>query len=148
MSNGNSTEDGKGEIAAIVAALLYHYWTADDEPAMRRVQIADWVEDLEEFTLVSVELACREWRRNQNRRPTIADIRKLIGIELQDRVNAEQLALPQQIESPEAIRLRCSALYATCAERHDKVDFWCFEECKTNPRPPTGVRGFGPQDAK
>ncbi len=65
------------EISGLIARLLNHYWTADDDPAMRRVQAEDWINDLVEFEAEDVQNACREWRQNQTRRPTPADIRLL-----------------------------------------------------------------------
>lgn len=65
------------EISALIARLLNHYWTADDDPAMRRAQAEDWIEDLVEFDVGDVQNACVEWRRSQHRRPTPADIRLL-----------------------------------------------------------------------
>ncbi len=65
------------EIAALIARLLGHYWTADDDPASRRAQAEDWIDDLVEFEVGDVQNACREWRQSQTRRPTPADIRLL-----------------------------------------------------------------------
>ena len=65
------------ELSAMTTRLMQHYWTGDDPVAARKAQIADWIEDLREFPLASVENALREWRQTQAKRPTIADIRKL-----------------------------------------------------------------------
>jgi hypothetical protein len=62
----------------MVAVLLSHYWTANDDPAIRHLQAADWLHDLEEFPLGAIEIALGTWRLNQTRRPTPADIRKQI----------------------------------------------------------------------
>jgi hypothetical protein len=79
MPSETSSENEKWrQIAIRVAGLLAHYWTADDDRATRRAQITDWVKDLEEFPLGAIEGAVMTWRRNERRRPTPADIRKLI----------------------------------------------------------------------
>jgi hypothetical protein len=56
---------------------LSHFWTADDPPASREAQIADWIEDLHEFDYADIAAACRDWRRGHTKRPTIAEIRNL-----------------------------------------------------------------------
>lgn len=66
------------EIAGAVAALLVHYWTADDDAISRRLQVADWIQDLMEFPIGAIQGAIITWRRSQTKRPTPADIRKLI----------------------------------------------------------------------
>ena len=60
-----------------ITILMSHYWAADEPQAVRKAQLGDWLDDLREFSAVVVAGACQEWRRGQNRRPTIADIRKL-----------------------------------------------------------------------
>ncbi|MDE2097132.1 MAG: hypothetical protein KGL39_07790 [Patescibacteria group bacterium] len=45
---------------------------------VRALQVADWLEDLGEFAAADVAAACLEWRRSETKRPTIADIRKII----------------------------------------------------------------------
>lgn len=64
-------------IAERVTTLLSHYWTAGDDPAIRRLQIHDWLADLGEFPAAIVADACQRWRRTESKRPTIADLRKL-----------------------------------------------------------------------
>ncbi len=64
-----------------IARLMNHYWTADDHPAVRQAQIEDWLEDLSEFGLGVVRFACGDWRRDQTRRPTPADIRRIAAVE-------------------------------------------------------------------
>lgn len=57
---------------------MSHYWTDTDHIETRRAQIADWLEDVEEFGPAIVAEACREWRRTPNsRRPLPGDIRAL-----------------------------------------------------------------------
>ena len=64
-------------ILAAVTRLLSHYWIPDLSKEIRKQQGEDWLEDLIEFGPEVVANACREWRRLESRRPTIADIRRL-----------------------------------------------------------------------
>ena len=77
LPSAKSSPEMLAELSAMVSRLLNHYWTGDDPAAVRKAQIADWLEDLREFSLAIVANAIREWRRTETRRPTIADIRKL-----------------------------------------------------------------------
>lgn len=61
-----------------MSILLSHYWTADDDPLIRQAQLKDWINDLCDFPIVDIIHACEEWRRAQTKRPTIADIRKIL----------------------------------------------------------------------
>ena len=72
-----STAASARPLAALIANLLSHFWTAADPPATRQAQIADWIEDLHEFPYHDVAAACREWRRAHAKRPSIAEIRNL-----------------------------------------------------------------------
>jgi hypothetical protein len=72
-----STGASARPLAALIATLLSHFWTAADPPASREAQIADWIEDLHEFPYHDIAAACREWRRAHTKRPTIAEIRNL-----------------------------------------------------------------------
>lgn len=53
------------------------FWTGSELAAIRREQSKAWLEDLAEFDADTVANACREWRRTHNRKPAIADIRRL-----------------------------------------------------------------------
>lgn len=54
---------------------MSHYWAANEDPRLRAAIAADWLDDLREFDAEWVRAACRDWRRSQSKRPTIADIR-------------------------------------------------------------------------
>ena len=60
-----------------ISTLLSHYWTANEDAALREAQLGDWLDDLGSFPANVVVEAVAEWRRGQNRRPTPADIRAL-----------------------------------------------------------------------
>lgn len=64
-------------IATEIARLLGHFWVADEPAGLRHALAADWIEDLEMFSPGVVAQACRDWRRSETRRPTIAHIRRL-----------------------------------------------------------------------
>ena len=87
------------EISATVARLMNHYWTAADPPAVRQAQLDDWLEDLVEFGPELVRLACVEWRQENSRRPTPADIR-LLAIREQRRRAPPPLPPPPPPEFP------------------------------------------------
>jgi hypothetical protein len=72
-----STGASARPLAALIATLLSHFWTAADPPASREAQIADWIEDLHEFPYHDISAACRDWRRAHTKRPSIAEIRNL-----------------------------------------------------------------------
>ena len=54
---------------------MSHYWAADEPQAVRKAQLADWIDDLREFPAAIVAQAVAEWRRAQSKRPAISDIR-------------------------------------------------------------------------
>jgi hypothetical protein len=84
------------QVGKLILTLLSHYWTADDDPALRELQAEDWLESLEEFTLEDIRAACRVWRDTQTHRPTIARIREL--------ARANALARIKQLPEPEPRR--------------------------------------------
>lgn len=59
------------EIADELEALLsrYHesYITGVDQTAMRKRHLREWIDDLSDFPIDIVRLACRNWRRNDKR---------------------------------------------------------------------------------
>ena len=80
---------------------MFHYWVADETPAVRSVQLEDWLEDLSEFSTAAVAAACREWRQTKSKRPTPADIRKLCIVTQKQRRETEAKALPPPVRQPE-----------------------------------------------
>jgi hypothetical protein len=90
----------------MVMRLLQHYWTANETSASRRTQIEDWIEDLREFPLATVERACQEWRRQpEPRRPLPGDIRRLC-IESMSAPSAAAIEDPHRAEREAARRRR------------------------------------------
>jgi hypothetical protein len=82
-------------IAERITTLLSHYWTADEPPELRSLQIGDWLDDLAEFPAMIVAEACREWRQTERRRPLPVDIRVLcIAAQQRHREATAPKALP------------------------------------------------------
>ena len=57
--------------------LLSHYWLVNEDDALRRAQVSDWIADFEEFPASIVAGICEQWRRAEEKRPSIAALRKL-----------------------------------------------------------------------
>lgn len=70
-------KENRTKIAGHISRLMSHYWTANEDPRLRKAQAEDWLEDLAEFHEGIVGEACRDWRQEQTRRPTPADVRQL-----------------------------------------------------------------------
>ena len=68
-----------------VEALLYHYWRDRPSDAVKEEIMGDWMAALEAFSRDEVMAACREWARDETRKPKPADIR---GIVLRERAKA------------------------------------------------------------
>ncbi len=58
-------------------ALLSHYRSEPNPPAVETMVAEDWAEDLKEFPVWAIAEAARWWRRNRRFRPQICEIRKL-----------------------------------------------------------------------
>lgn len=113
-----------GLIAERVTTLLNHYWTAADDPAVRKLQIHDWLDDLSEFPAAWVAEACQEWRRSQSRRPLISNIRELCILHREDE---RRRALPPQQRDFE----REAEVSTALAQRADYAARWrkrCAQE--------------------
>jgi hypothetical protein len=67
----------------------------------RREQVIDWIDDLVEFGPTAVADACREWRRDFDRRPTPANIRRLCIAAQNRRREDEMRRLPPPPPPPE-----------------------------------------------
>lgn len=67
----------KADIAGRVMVALAHHYVARMPEAVHRGIARDWVSDLGEFPMWAIEAAFAEWRRTQDRKPTIVGIRRL-----------------------------------------------------------------------
>ena len=66
-----------GLLLTRVLALLSHYRSEPNPPAVETMVAEDWAEDLKEFPIWAIAEAARWWRRNRRFRPQICEIRKL-----------------------------------------------------------------------
>jgi hypothetical protein len=78
LSPASSSFEHERHVVLLVSRMMNHYWTDRDHLATRQAEIEDWLDDLVEFPLGAIEGAIITWRRNERRKPTPADIRKLI----------------------------------------------------------------------
>ena len=121
------------QIAAILGTLLNLYWQADETPEVRKAVAKVWLEDFAEFDPAVVDEAAREWRRSQQRRPSIAEFRRLCH---EGQANANfraDRALPKPPGAPEkwmsdlwrdgGTEAREAAIRAN-EERYRKADQW------------------------
>ena len=81
-------------IAEQIFKLLSHYWTANEDNAIRNAQAQDWISDLKDYPASVVTDACTAWRRTEERRPTIAGLRKLCDERMPRDHAKPQLARP------------------------------------------------------
>jgi hypothetical protein len=121
MPSRQSSRETLHALSVTVTRLLQHYWTGDDPVEARRTQLEDWIEDLREFPLATVERACQEWRRQpEPRRPLPGDIRRLC-IEGMSTPAAEAIEDPHRAEREEA-RRRCGEELRR--EGRDQINRW------------------------
>lgn len=74
-------------LSMMIGRLLAHRWRGRAEDAsdlMREALIIDWIEDVGEYPAWAIEAAMREWRRNEEWAPTIANIRRLCEEQVSD----------------------------------------------------------------
>lgn len=102
-------------IAERITTLLSHYWTADDDERLRDLQLGDWLDDLGNYDAPDVATAIKQWRHSQTRRPTPADIVKLVGAIHSERARSRHHALPAPRDAPVvkgALSPECEAILA------------------------------------
>lgn len=93
-------------IATLISRLLAHYWAANEDTRLRAAIADDWLGDLREFDADIVDAACTEWRRMQDRRPTISNIRKLCREYQEIRAPKKPKMTPQQLAEAQAAARR------------------------------------------
>lgn len=79
-------------MAIALTKLASHYWRPDFGEAQAKQMIRDYVEDLEEFSVVEVEAAARDYRRNPKNEffPRSGQLRDLIYAVRKDRADVER----------------------------------------------------------
>jgi len=102
-----SSPDCIREVAAIITRLFNLYPTGDEPAEVRQAVAEAWLEELVEFDVQIVDEICREWRRGQTRRPTLAEIYRHCkeGQALADWRGAKKLRKPAGSIDPEIDRL-------------------------------------------
>jgi hypothetical protein len=70
------SQDSLLRVGAEILRLLSHYWSTNENEALREAQARDWLADLKDFSPEIVAEACGNWRRGETKRPMISDIRQ------------------------------------------------------------------------
>ena len=63
-------------LSSRVITMLAHYFVPDMPQTLADAVMADWIEALSEYPNWAVNAACTRWLHGNNRKPTIADVRK------------------------------------------------------------------------
>lgn len=95
--------------------ILQGYWQAEMAPEMKSAVMADWADELEDWTIAQVRWALREWRRaNPRRKPNAGDIVAILKEQRGKTEMAKLAALPKpEAERPEPITAeKASAILA------------------------------------
>ena len=72
--------------------ILQGYWQADLAPEMKAAVMADWSDELEDWTVEQVRWGLREWRRdNPRRKPNPGDVLAILKVQ-RGKVEAAKLA--------------------------------------------------------
>lgn len=62
-----------------VEALLSHYWTSTPPQEVKKMMLNDWMDVLKSFTPKEIEVACKSWlTENDRKKPKPADIYNLM----------------------------------------------------------------------
>jgi hypothetical protein len=133
-------------------ALLSHYWRPEDDPAVFKLQAADWVDDLSEYDADVVAGACKMWRRANSKRPTPHELRALCRAELEYRrpIEVPDPDEPRDVYGPDFDwEWRCRYWFGSCQGRWDgqyrfaagpekkeiirrKMNSICYKRCEMN----------------
>ena len=96
-------ETHRTQIAFDVEVVLSGYWQADLEPKMKAAVMADWADELEDWTLEQVRWGLRAWRRdNPRRKPNPGDILGILKTQRGKTEAAKLAALPRPQPAPRA----------------------------------------------
>lgn len=80
----------------MLAKLASHYWRPDFSPGQAAAMTADYAEDLADCTLPEIEVAVREYRRNEANVffPKSAQLRAIVSSNRKHRAEVERLGPP------------------------------------------------------
>ena len=92
----------RSQIGFKVEVVLQGYWVTELVPAMKAAVMADWADELEDWTLDQITWALREWRReNPSKKPNPGHISAILrhrrGTEMAAKISASR----QQPAEPE-----------------------------------------------
>ncbi len=62
------------DVSARIATLLAHYYVPDMPASLQTAVMSDWLDELSEFPAWAIQEACRDWLRNERRKPTLSEI--------------------------------------------------------------------------
>lgn len=93
----------QGRLVDALQDLMGLYYQPDDTPEQRARHIALFVADLSDMSDQAVHWAIREWRRNQDRRPSPAALRQLCMRRRQEAMTASASRMPKAHAAPEPI---------------------------------------------
>lgn len=87
----------RSRIGFEVERVLLGYWQTDIEPVMKAAVLADWADELEDWSVDQVRWALRAWRRdNSRRKPNPGDILLILkrrrGVAAAERMGASAQA--------------------------------------------------------
>ena len=88
-----------------VEVVLSGYWQADMDPKLRAAVLADWADELQDWTAEQVKWGLRQWRRdNPRRKPNPGDVLAILK-EQRGKTEMAKLAAiaPPQPERPEPV---------------------------------------------
>lgn len=81
--------------------VLSGYWQTDMEPRMKAAVMADWADELEDWTIEQVRWGLRSWRRdNPRRKPNPGDILGILKAQRGKTEAAKLAALPRPQPEP------------------------------------------------
>lgn len=95
----------RARIAFEVEVILQGYWQAELSSEMKAAVMADWSDELEDWTVEQVRWGLRQWRRdNPRRKPNPADVLAILK-EQRGKTEMAKLAAiaPPQPERPEPV---------------------------------------------
>jgi hypothetical protein len=101
-------------IGGEISRLLSHYWTTNENEALREAQARDWLADLRDFAPETVAEACVDWRRGTNKRPLISDIRNRCH-EIRERSRPQEPAYRADAELTKRVNAEWRGKYAEAA---------------------------------
>lgn len=83
-------------IAGAISSLLRLYWSDDASDRLDAAAGKWWADDLEAFPQPVIEAAINDWRRNEARRPTPADMIRLCGLKMPKALGPTVVEMPER----------------------------------------------------